>query len=190
MTISQGAITLTLEKALDIMNTVGFCKRVSYVLIHPKELRPSIDPVHLERCSKANQRRGYRRLGEIRGTFKGKGEGVPTMKKKSTIKIEANVLKGIMEFREKSKTHNPSKYATDKIGFGMDSSKSKLVRYHVSDGAIGITGTVGEVQGDRLPSGGVALPPDIYLKGIRLGDELTLKIGHGGKKYLFTEEKA
>ena len=101
------------------------------------------------------------------------------MKKKSTIKIKANVLKGIMEFREKSK-NQPSKWALGNIGFSMDGSKSKLVRYHVSDGAIGITGTVGEVQGDRLPSGGVALPPDIYLKGIRLGDEITLKIDHGG----------
>ena len=51
MTISQGAITLTLEKALDIMNTVGFCQGVLYVLIHPKELRPSIDPIDaIESC--------------------------------------------------------------------------------------------------------------------------------------------
>ena len=51
MTITQGAITITLEKALDIMNTVGFCKGVLYVLIHPKELRPSIDPIDaIESC--------------------------------------------------------------------------------------------------------------------------------------------
>ena len=31
MTITQGAITLTLEKALDIMNTVGFCQGVLFI---------------------------------------------------------------------------------------------------------------------------------------------------------------
>ena len=101
------------------------------------------------------------------------------MNKKSTIKIKANVLKGIMEFREKSK-NQPSKWALGNIGFSMDGSKSKLVRYHVSDGAIGITGTVGEVKGDRLPKAGVALRPSIYIKGLRIVDELTLKIDHEG----------
>ena len=87
-----------------------------------------------------------------------------------------------MEFRENS-TGNPksSKYALDCIGFSMDKSRgSKAVRYHASDGHIGITGICWEVEGHRLPKQGVSLPPAIYSKGTRLSDELTLKIDHSG----------
>ena len=78
--------------------------------------------------------------------------------KKSTIKISAKTLKGIMEFRGEP---GISKYSMECIGFSMDKSRgSALVRFHVSDGHIGITGTCGEVVGHRLPKGGVTLPPE------------------------------
>ena len=98
--------------------------------------------------------------------------------KKSTIKIRANILKGIMEFRGDP---GISRYSLECIGFSMDKSRgSALVRYHASDGHIGISGTCGEVEGHRLPKGGFALPPEIYTKGTSLKDDLTLVIDHSG----------
>ena len=98
--------------------------------------------------------------------------------KKSTIRIRANILKGIMEFRGEP---GISKYSMECIGFSMDKSRgSALVRYFASDGHIGITGTCGEVVGHRLPKGGVTLPPEIYTSGTKISEDLTLVIDHGG----------
>ena len=96
--------------------------------------------------------------------------------KTSIIRISANVLKGIMEFRGTEK----SLYALDCIGFSMDKSRGAAVRYHAADGHIGITGICGEIDGHRLPKQGVSLPPEIYSEETTLGDELALQIDHSG----------
>ena len=99
--------------------------------------------------------------------------------KTSHIRIRRNVLEGIMEFR--ADYHMTEKYNLEGIGFSMDESKGKsssVVRYHVSDGHIGITGTCGEIEGDWLPETGVSLPASIYPKGCE--GELTILIEHDG----------
>ena len=104
--------------------------------------------------------------------------------KKSTIKISSNVLKGITEFRGSDKDF--SQYDLEGIGFSMDESKGKassVVRYHVSDAHIGITGTCGEIEGDWLPKDGVVLPGGIYPLELGSEDEATtiiLQIDHEG----------
>ena len=58
-----------------------------------------------------------------------------------------------------------------------------VARYHASDGYIGITGTCGEIEGDRLPKDGVVLPGGIYPLELDSEDEATtiiLQIDHEG----------
>ena len=96
--------------------------------------------------------------------------------KKSIITIKSNLLKGIIGFSLKDPDTWP-RYALHRIGFSMDESsgkRSSLVRYHVSDGHIAITGTCGKITGPWLPKTGVALPASIYQKAKK--GELTISI--------------